>query len=196
MRVFLGMASSLVSLLLLTACVSSGPDIPINQDSISAGSRVLAAGQQVDLYPGSLKVGDNFLEKAKSLDFTFTPSVTIINVVPSLDTIVCEEQTHILGNNPSIKPNITRMVISRDLPQAQKRFALDTDLEGIIYLSDYKEGAFGKATGLLIKGSELLTRGVIVLDQKGIVRYMQLVSRLDELPDMKKAIDFANGLGG
>jgi thiol peroxidase len=78
---------------------------------------------------------------------------------------------------------------------AQKRFAAESGLENIQYYSDYKDAGFGKTTGLLIKGPELLTRGVLVLDQKGVIRYMQFVPKVEELPDMEKAFAFANQLG-
>ena len=62
------------------------------------------------------------------------------------------------------------------------------------YYSDYKNASFGKKTGLLIHGKELLARTLLVLDAKGVVRYMQVVPELTNLPDIDKAIQFANGL--
>lgn len=178
----------------ITACTTPESKLVVNQDFIQPGTKVIAGGKEAELYPGKLQVGDNFLEKAGSLGIKFTNQTTLVNIVPSIDTAVCEEQTHILSESTALKPTVARMLISRDLPQAQRRFALESGLENISYYSDYKEGAFGKASGLLIKGPELLARGVLVLDKSGIVRYMQIVSRLDQLPDMNKAIDFANKL--
>jgi thiol peroxidase len=119
-------------------------------------------------------------------------SVLFLSIVPSLDTPVCEAQTHYLGEEGKrMPPAIKRITISRDIPFAQKRFAKEAKLTEIQYLSDYKDGSFGRSTGLLIDGLMLLARAVILVDQQGIVRYVQVVPELTHLPDMEKAFDQA-----
>ncbi len=46
----------------------------------------------------------------------------------------------------------------------------------------------------MIKGSELLTRAVIALDEQGRVRHYQVVPEITQLPDMEAAFAIANGL--
>jgi thiol peroxidase len=183
------------ALTLFTACQAK-KKININKDNIQAGTEVKIKGKVFKLYEGSLKLGDNLPERLRQsgFDFDFKNMITFINVVPSIDTAVCEEQSHILGES-KLEKNIDRITISRDLPMAQSRFAKEAKLENIRYLSDYKFGNFGKATGLLVHGTELLTRGVLVLDKKGNIQHMQFVSEVTELPDMQKAIDKARELG-
>ena len=77
---------------------------------------------------------------------------------------------------------------------AQARFAKEAKLENITYYSDFKEAAFGKESGLLIIDNGLLARGVMVVDKEGVIRYMQFVPELTELPNMDKAIAVANDL--
>lgn len=168
----------------------------VDHKSIEPGSQVYFKGKPLKLHAGEIKVGDNFLNKIKDTDigFVFKDKVTIISIVPSIDTPVCEEQTHILGETKDLKKGIDRVTISRDLPMAQKRFAKEAQLENISYISDYKTSSFGKNTGLLIEKTALLARGVVVLDSKGEVRYLQIVSEITMLPDMGKAIQFANSL--
>ena len=126
---------------------------------------------------------------------SFKGKVTIISVVPSLDTPTCEKQTHILSEeNGGLDKTVNLVTVSRDLPFAQKRFAKNAKINNIIFLSDYRDAEFGKKTGLLIKENLLLARAVFVLDQKGIVRYLEIVSELAKLPDMDKAMDFARSL--
>lgn len=126
---------------------------------------------------------------------SFKGKVTIISVVPSLDTPTCEKQTHILSEeNGGLDKTVNLVTVSRDLPFAQKRFAKNAKINNIIFLSDYRNAEFGKKTGLLIKENFLLARAVFVLDQKGIVRYLEIVSELAKLPDMDKAMDFARSL--
>jgi len=114
--------------------------------------------------------------------------VLFLSIVPSVDTRVCEIQTHYLGEEGDKLPGgIQRITISRDTPFAQKRFAREAKLTDIRYLSDYKEGVFGRSTGLLMDDYKLLARSVILVDKQGIVRYIQVVPEMTHMPDMEKA---------
>ena len=118
--------------------------------------------------------------------------VTILSIVPSLDTPTCDKQTHILSEeNKGLDKTANLITISRDLPFAQKRFAKGAKINNIKFLSDYRDAEFGKLSGLLIEENRLLARAVFVLDQNGIIRYIEIVSDLAKLPDMKKAMEFA-----
>lgn len=67
-------------------------------------------------------------------------------------------------------------------------------MSGMTYLSDYRDGSFGRATGLLQAESMLLARAVILVDKEGIVRYIQVVPELGHMPDMKLAFTKATAL--
>ena len=126
---------------------------------------------------------------------SFNDKVTILSIVPSLDTPTCDKQTHILSeDNKGLDKTINLITISRDLPFAQKRFAKEAKINNITFLSDYRDAEFGKSTGLLIKENRLLARAIFVLDQKGIIRYLEIVSELAKLPDMKRAMEYARSL--
>jgi len=126
---------------------------------------------------------------------SFKGKVTLLSVVPSLDTPTCDKQTHILSEENKGLDKIANLItISRDLPFAQKRFASKTKMKNIIFLSDYRDAEFGKSTGLLIEENRLLARAIIILDSEGIVRYLEIVAELSELPDMEKAMAFARSL--
>ncbi len=126
---------------------------------------------------------------------SFKGKVTILSVVPSLDTPTCDKQTHILSEeNKGLDKTANLITVSRDLPFAQKRFAKNAKISNITFLSDYRDAEFGKKTGLLIEENRLLARAVFVLDQKGIIRYLEIVSELAKLPDMDKAMEFARSL--
>jgi len=118
--------------------------------------------------------------------------VLLVSIVPSIDTKVCEAQTHYLGEQGQRLPaGIIRITVSRDTPFAQKRFANEAKLHDITFLSDYRDGSFGKSTGLLQAESMLLARAVFVVDREGIVRYLQVVPHLAHLPDMEAAFNAA-----
>jgi thiol peroxidase len=125
----------------------------------------------------------------------FRGKVTILSVVPSLDTPTCEKQTHILSEESEGLDQKTNLVtISRDLPFAQKRFAKEAGIGNIRFLSDYRDAAFGLASGLLIEENRLLTRAVLVLDGQGVIRHLEIVPELGHLPDMKRAFALAREL--
>jgi thiol peroxidase len=136
------------------------------------------------------------LSDASMAPFVFKADgkVKLVSIVPSIDTKVCEQQTHILGESDAINPKVQRITISRDLPMAQKRFASEASLTNVTYLSDYKGGDFGRAAGLLMESNGLLARAVAVVDGEGKVRYLQVVPELSNLPDMARAIEAANAL--
>ncbi len=126
---------------------------------------------------------------------SFKGKVTILSVVPSIDTPTCEKQTHILSEeNGGLDQTTALVTVSRDLPFAQKRFAKEANINNILFLSDYREAEFGRTSGLLIQENRLLARTVMVIDREGIIRYMEIVSELSQLPDMKKVFAFAKSL--
>jgi thiol peroxidase len=63
---------------------------------------------------------------------SFAGKVTILSVVPSIDTPTCEKQTHILSEeNGGLDKSMSLVTISRDLPFAQKRFSKNAKIENI-----------------------------------------------------------------
>ncbi len=126
---------------------------------------------------------------------SFKGKVTIISIVPSIDTKVCEKQTHILSEeNGGLDKTVRLVTVSRDLPFAQKRFAEEAKIHNVLFLSDYQHGQFGTSTGLMIQENRLLARAVVVVDKKGVIRYLEIVPDLGQLPNMKKAFQLAESL--
>jgi thioredoxin-dependent peroxiredoxin len=182
-----------------------GAAIPIDTASTAPGTMVSMKGETHQLVGSPLQVGSPIPATALIDAFTMKKvnisemkgKVLLLSVVPSIDTKVCEAQTHYLSEKGALLPQeVVRIVISRDTPFAQKRFAEDAKLTGLTYLSDYKEGAFGRATGLLIGDSMLLARSMVVVDKDGIVRYIQVVPELSHLPDMETAVGKAMAVSG
>lgn len=191
-------------LFILSGCAKSSVNkMPVDIETSTPGGTVTLQGKTVRLAGTPLRVGnplpattliDAFTMKKVDLS-QLKGKVLILSLVPSLDTKVCEAQTHKLGEMGSRLPaDITRITVSRDTPFAQKRFAEEAKLTGITYLSDYREGSFGRSTGLLQEESMLLARAVIVVDKEGVVRYIQVVPELSHLPDMETVFNKANTL--
>ena len=184
-------------------CATTQPKIPMDWASSQPGTQVSVRGNPVKLLGSPVSVGKPLPSvevvdamSMKDVDLSKERgSVLLLSIVPSLDTPVCEEQTHYLGEKGDRLPgSVKRIVISRDTPFAQKRFAKEAKLTDLQYLSDYKQGDFGRSTGLLTEGLMLLARSVIIVDKEGTIRYIQVVPEMSHLPDMEKAFEKATEL--
>ncbi|KAB2888270.1 MAG: redoxin family protein [Desulfobulbaceae bacterium] len=196
-------AAACLAALLLVACGAKQAPIVIDSQSSVPGTQVTRKGEVLALTGTGIRVGHK-LPATNLIDaMTMQPvnladnqgSVLFLSIVPSIDTKVCEEQTHLLAEQGDRLPDaVRRITVSRDTPFAQARFAEEARLEDIEYLSDYKEGEFGRSVGLLIESSRLLARAVILVDGHGVVRYIQVVPDTTHLPDMEKAFAEAEKL--
>ncbi len=187
---------------LLAGCATSGPPPVIDTGSSEPGGSVNRKGNPTNLLGNAISVGHPLPSvelvdsSMKHVDLSKKKGkVLLLSIVPSIDTKVCEEQTHYLGEEgDKLFSNIERITISRDTPFAHRRFAEEAKLTDILYLSDYRKGQFGLATGLLAEDVGLLARSIVIVDQEGIVRYIQVVPEQSHLPDMEKAFAFAHSL--
>jgi thiol peroxidase len=126
---------------------------------------------------------------------SFKGKVCIICSVPSLDTSVCDIETRRFNEEAGkLGSDVVVLTISMDLPFAQKRWCGAAGIKNVQTLSDYRDASFGKAYGVLIKELRLLARAVLVIDKKGIIRYVQIVDELTNEPDYEAALDVVKGL--
>ena len=113
--------------------------------------------------------------------------IKIISVVPKLNTPVCDEQTHQFSEkNGGLDESVDIITISTNTAQGQDSFAKKAKINNLIFLSDNPNFDYGENTGLLIEGKGILRRTVLVLDEKNIIRYVDLVPG-GGLPDIKGA---------
>lgn len=181
-------------------------DMPIADGSAVAGegNNVLFQGKPLMLTGMGIKVGDKLRDvKLAQTDLSMIAvndtkgkgKVRIISIVPSLDTKVCEQQTHYLSEkNMGLDRMVELITISIDTPFAQKRFAEDAKIGNVTFLSDFRAADFGKAHGLLLKDLHLLSRALLVIDKDNKVRYLQITPELAQLPDLEEAFRFARKL--
>jgi thioredoxin-dependent peroxiredoxin len=124
-------------------------------------------------------------------------TLRIFNIVPSLDTKVCDLQTRRFNQEADALGDKALIVTaSMDLPPAQERWCQAAAVDRLIMVSDYYDHGFGLAWGMRIKELGLLARSVVIVDGDGIVRYVQIVSEVTELPDFDAAITAARGVIG
>ena len=189
--------------ILLVGCATSDPSLVMDTASSEPGGSVTRKGNSTNLLGNAVSIGSPLpavelvdSSSMKPVDLSKEKGkILFLSIVPSIDTKVCEEQTHYLGEKGDhLPPDIEKITISRDTPFAHRRFAEEAKLTNIRYLSDYREARFGLGTGLLADDVRLLARSIIIVDRSGIVRYIQVVPEQTHLPDMEKAFAFAEGL--
>lgn len=191
----------LLALAFVAACTTG--KVPVSDRTIGPGDSVQFGERKLPLLNSStLKLGGRFPsfttkgENMQPVSFKATGGIKIVSVVPSVETPVCEQQTHSLSESDGIDPRIERYTVSMDLPFAQARFKRDAKLKNITFLSDFADKNFGRSTGLLVPETGLLARAVIVIDAQGMIRHLQVVPNAGTLPDMSKAFTVANKLLG
>ena len=108
----------------------------------------------------------------------------LINVVNSLDTGICDAQTHKFNEEATkLGGEVVVLTISADLPFAQKRWCGASGLENVITLSDHKTLGFSDAYGVHLKERRVTGRAVFVVDKAGIVRHVEYVPEISSHPN-------------
>lgn len=122
---------------------------------------------------------------------TFAGKKLVLNIFPSVDTGTCAASVRKFNQSASGLDNTTVLCISRDLPFAQKRFCGAEGLENVVNLSDFQEGAFGKANGLEIVDGPLKglhSRAIIVVDADGKIVHTEQVAEIANEPNYEAAL--------
>ncbi len=115
---------------------------------------------------------------------------TLVSIVPSLDTGVCQTQTKKINSEiSSLGDKINAVTISRDLPFAMNRFCGAESITNLKVGSDYQTGGFGDAWGLTIDELKLLARALYVLDGEGKVVYAEIVPEVTQEPNYAAALE-------
>lgn len=118
--------------------------------------------------------------------------VRIIASVPSLDTGVCSEETQKFNELASSLPDdVVILTVSMDLPFAQARWCGAHEVDKVETVSDFKSREFGDSYGVHVKESGLLARAVFVVGKDDIVKHVEYVPLIAQLPDFNAALDAA-----
>jgi thioredoxin-dependent peroxiredoxin len=115
--------------------------------------------------------------------------VRLLSVMHSLDTPVCDLQTRRFEAEASRFKDVVIYAISMDLPFAQARYCGAHDITNLKTLSDHREASFGRAYGVLIEGSRLLSRAVFIIDKDDTIRYVEYVPEVTQHPNYDRAIE-------
>lgn len=154
-------------------------------------------GTPLTLVGPQLKAGDkapNFtcLNGLDLVGLDKTPAkARLFSVVPSLDTPVCNQQTHKFDEAlAAYKDKLAFYTVSLDLPFAQKRFCTAEKINNAQTLSDVHNHSFGQNYGVLIEGLPLalLSRAIFVVDKTGTITYVEYVPEVASLPNFDAAL--------
>jgi thioredoxin-dependent peroxiredoxin len=118
---------------------------------------------------------------------TLKGNVTLVSIVPQLNTPVCDEQTHRFSEqNEGLDEFITFVTMSTNTHTDQAKFSEEAKIHNMTFLSDAPNFHFGRETGLLLDDIDILHRAVMVLDADAIIRYIEIVP-MSQLPDFEQA---------
>lgn len=115
----------------------------------------------------------------------------LISIFPSIDTPVCALSTRKFNEYARENPDAVMLMVSADLPFAQKRFCGDEGLENVQTLSTFRSDDFGRNYGVLIEDGPLqglMARGVVVVDENDTVVHSELVPEIGQEPDYDAAL--------
>lgn len=118
--------------------------------------------------------------------------VRVIAAVPSLDTPTCDIETRRFNLEAAkLSKDIVILVVSMDLPAAQKRWCGAAGVDQVMTVSDVTQADFGEKYGTLMKEVRLLRRAVFVVDRQGIVTYVAYMSANREEPNYDEVLEAA-----
>ena len=154
-----------------------GTPVHTNRDLPATGSAA----------PDFVLVGIDLGEKTLA-DFEGKKKILTIN--PSYDTPVCQTAARTFNQRAATLDGVVVLVISPDLPFAQKRFCVAEGLGGVVPLSTFR-GSFLRDYGVeMVDGAMkgLAARAIVVLDENDKVVHTELVSDIVQEPNYDAAI--------
>ena len=116
----------------------------------------------------------------------------ILNIIPSLDTPVCQKSTKIFNEKASNLSDVIVLAVSADLPFAMKRFCSAESIESVKPMSMMRSRNFAKDYGvLLVDGplSGITARAVVVINKHKKIIHSELVQEIANEPNYEAALN-------
>ena len=140
------------------------------------------------------KAPDFVLTKTDLADVSlkdFAGKQIVLNIFPSIDTGVCAASVRRFNEEIQKLQNTVALCASIDLPFAHSRFCGAEGLESVISVSELRKRQFGEDYGVRIVDGPLaglFSRAVVVIDEKGVVKYTEQVPEIAQEPDYAAAL--------
>ena len=158
------------------------------------------AGQEQTIVGDDIQVGQkapNFTIQKNDWSLSKGMKVTarkvrIILSVPSLDTPVCDRETRRFNEEAGkLGKGIAVLVVSMDLPVAQKRWCGAAGVDQVMVLSDHQNAEFGEKYGVLVKERRTLRRAVFVVGRDDKIVYAAYMPSSSVEPNYEEALEAA-----
>ncbi|HTB21571.1 MAG TPA: thiol peroxidase [bacterium] len=122
--------------------------------------------------------------------------VRFINVVPSVDTGICDAQTKRFSDEANKITGVDWITISCDAPTALNRWCSAGSITNLRMLSDFRDHDFGTKYGVYVKEQGLLQRSIFIVGANDKIAYVQRVAEMASHPDYDAALAALKGLVG
>jgi thiol peroxidase len=118
----------------------------------------------------------------------FAGKLRFINVIPSIETGICDAQTKRFNDEAAKLPNVEWLTLSADMPQALTRWCGATGVANIKLFSDLAQRDFGTKYGVFVKELGVLQRSVFIIGKDDKIKYIQRVPEIASHPDYDAAL--------
>jgi len=115
----------------------------------------------------------------------------LLNIFPSIDTPTCALSTRKFNEHAKQHADAVIIMVSADLPFAQKRFCSAENTMNVKTLSMMRDRNFAKDYGVLLQDGlyqGITARAIVVIDENDKVVYTELVPEIRQEPDYDKAL--------
>lgn len=154
--------------------------------------------QIINIVGEVLKVGDTLVD-VELVDrqhqpvnlFDFIDGLTVISIVPDINTKTCDIQTNQFASLAKEK-NYPIITISTNSPDDIQHWCQASNVD-MVYLSDINRH-FSKAAGLLMAEYDKLARTVLVVDENKVIQYIEIVADMRDEPDYQSLLAAADQL--
>ena len=120
--------------------------------------------------------------------------IRFINVVPSVDTGICDAQTKRFSEEANKISGVEWITISCDTPMALNRWCSAGSISNLRMLSDFRDHDFGTKYGVYVKEQGLLQRSIFIIGANDKLAYVQRVAEMASHPDYDAALAALKGL--
>jgi thiol peroxidase len=121
---------------------------------------------------------------------SFAGKKKVLTINPSYDTGVCQATARSFNKRVAGRGDTVVLLVSADLPFAQKRFCEAEGIDNVVTLSSFR-ATFGQDYGVTLADGVLqglTARAVIVLDESDQVKYVELVPEITTEPNYDAAL--------
>lgn len=154
------------------------------------GRPMALAGEELKVgmpAPDFKAVGNDMLPMKFSR--TYGGKVSVVISVFSVDSSVCDlEGRRFNKEAEALGPDVGVIVLSMDLPFAQKRWCGAFGVDHVKMLSDHRDASFGQAFGTLIKELRIMSRAIFVVGKDNVIRHVEYVKELGDHPNYDAAL--------